>query len=170
MKTVNPVSVKYLWIKLRQKNINTQAATNYDLTLINHGPWFLKTNSYQKIPCTFLKQLIWWQLHTGCRTTIIRMCIFIIDAQLLSVAWTRGLPRKFTYVLYCHTKLAFLWTFYVSGSCFRRRAVILVLDFFKAVGGATPYHWNLVSINEQAEKRPPVISCWIVLTSFSSKK
>ena len=47
VKTVHPVSVKYLWIKLRQ-SINTQAAPNYDLTLINYGPWFLKTNSYKK--------------------------------------------------------------------------------------------------------------------------
>ena len=38
----------------------------------------------------------------------------------------RGLPRKFTYVLYCHIKLAFLLTVYVFGSCFRMLPVVCV--------------------------------------------
>ena len=53
----------------------------------------------------------------------------LIVVQLLFCQLEKGLPPKKMHVLCCHVNLAFILTFHVFGSCFRKLVVILVSGF-----------------------------------------
>ena len=133
VKTVNPVSVKYLWIKQRQKtSICKQLQIMILLwSIMVHDSWrLILIKNTLHFPQTAHLMTVAHRIQNNYKQDV-HLHFWMFNCCF--VAWKGDLPPKFICFVLSYY-LAFLLTFYVSGPCFRMLAVIPVLYFFKAVG------------------------------------